>query len=141
MGFDELNILQSETNVSAGIGKIDIPKIEMPEFNIPIVGSIDTDLPGLTEFEDKVDSIREKLESLLPILASIGGAIAGIKIGSFVGGVADALGKIAEFKMRKKAIDEAIEGIGNGRFVGDAMFEEGLKNLGKSKTKAEQAQK
>ena len=94
MGFDELNILQSGTNVSAGIGKIDIPKTEMPEFNIPIVGSIDTDLPGLTEFEDKVDSIREKLESLLPILASIGGAIAGQKIGGFVGDVADALGTI-----------------------------------------------
>ena len=77
MGFDELNILQSGTNVSAGVGKIDIPKTEMPEFNIPIVGSIDTDLPGLTEFEDKVDSIREKLESLLPVLASIGAAIAG----------------------------------------------------------------
>ena len=141
MGFDELNILQSGTNVSAGVGKIDIPKTEMPEFNIPIVGSIDTDLPGLTEFEDKVDSIREKLESWLPILASIGGAIAGIKIGGFVGGVADALGKIAEFKRRNKAMDEAIEGIGSGRFVGDTLFEEGLKNLGKSKTKAGQAQK
>ena len=141
MGFDELNILQSETNVSAGVGKIDIPKTEIPKFNIPIVGSIDTDLPGLTEFENKVDSIREKLESWLPILAAIGGAFAGIKIGGFVGDVADALGKIAEFKMRNKAIDEAIEGIGNGKFVGDAMFEEGLKNLGKSKTKAEQAQK
>lgn len=94
MGFDELNILQSGTNVSAGVGKIDIPKTEMPEFNIPIVGSIDTDLPGLTEFENKVDSIREKLEGLLPVLASIGGAIAGQKIGGFVGDVADALGTI-----------------------------------------------
>ena len=141
MGFDELNILQSGTNVSAGVGKIDIPKTEMPKFNIPIVGSIDTDLPGLTEFEDKVDSIREKLESLLPVLAQIGAGFAGQKFADFTGNVADALGKIAEFKRRNKAIDDAIEGIGNGRFVGDAMYEEGLKNLGKSKTKAEQAKK
>ena len=104
MGFDELNILQSGTNVSAGVGKIDIPKTEMPEFNIPIVGSIDTDLPGLTEFEDKVDSIREKLESLLPVLASIGGAIAGQKIGGFVGDVADALGTIISTQDSMNAI-------------------------------------
>lgn len=104
MGFDELNILQSETNVSAGIGKIDIPKTEIPKFNIPIVGSIDTDLPGLAEFEDKVDSIREKLESWLPILASIGGAIAGLKIGGFVGDIADALGKIIDTQLKMNAI-------------------------------------
>ena len=84
MGFDELNILQSGTNVSAGVGKIDIPKTEMPEFNIPIVGSIDTDLPGLTEFENKVDSIREKLESLLPVLAQIGAGFAGWKISNIL---------------------------------------------------------
>ena len=104
MGFDELNILQSGTNVSAGVGKIDIPKTEMPEFNIPIVGSIDTDLPGLTEFEDKVDSIREKLESLLPVLASIGGAIAGQKIADFTGGVFDALGKITNLELQTKKV-------------------------------------
>ena len=131
MGFDELNILQSETNVSAGIGKIDIPKTEMPEFNIPIVGSIDTDLPGLTEFEDKVDSIREKLESLLPVLASIGGAIAGQKIGSFVGNIADALGKWTTANLTIDALAP------KGKLI-DPSFEKGLK---KAKTEAEQAKK
>lgn len=130
MGFDELNILQSETNVSAGVGKIDIPKTEIPKFNIPIVGSIDTDLPGLTEFEDKVDSIREKLESLLPVLASIGGAIAGQKIGSFVGDVADALGKIATANITIDALAP------KGRLI-DPSFEKGLK---KAKTELKQAQ-
>ena len=130
MGFDELNILQSETNVSAGVGKIDIPKTEMPEFNIPIVGSIDTDLPGLTEFEDKVDSIREKLEGLLPVLASIGGAIAGQKIGSFVGNIADALGKITTANI---TIDSLAP---KGKLI-DPSFEKGLKKV---KTELKQAQ-
>lgn len=129
MGFDELNILQSETNVSAGIGKIDIPKTEMPEFNIPIVGSIDTDLPGLTEFEDKVDSIREKLESLLPVLASIGGAIAGQKIGGFVGDIADVLGKIVTADITIDAVAP------KGKLI-DPSFEKGLK---KAKTELKQA--
>ena len=131
MGFDELNILQSETNVSAGIGKIDIPKTEMPEFNIPIVGSIDTDLPGLTEFEDKVDSIREKLEGLLPVLASIGGAFAGQKIGSFVGNIADALGDLATANITIGSLAP------KGKLI-DPSFEKGLK---KAKTEAEQAKK
>ena len=131
MGFDELNILQSETNVSAGVGKIDIPKTEMPEFNIPIVGSIDTDLPGLTEFEDKVDSIREKLEGLLPVLASIGGAFAGQKIGSFVGNIADALGDLATANITMNALAP------KGKLI-DPSFEKGLK---KAKTEAEQAKK
>ena len=131
MGFDELNILQSGTNVSAGVGKIDIPKTEMPEFNIPIVGSIDTDLPGLTEFENKVDSIREKLESLLPVLATIGGAIAGQKIGGFVGDVADALGDLTTANLTINALAP------KGKLI-DPSFEKGLK---KAKTEAEQAQK
>ena len=131
MGFDELNILQSGTNVSAGVGKIDIPKTEMPEFNIPIVGSIDTDLPGLTEFEDKVDSIREKLESLLPVLASIGGAIAGQKIGSFVGNIADALGTIIAAQDGMNAIAP------NGKLLGLPFAEEQYKKLD---TKLKQAQ-
>lgn len=129
MGFDELNILQSGTNVSAGVGKIDIPKTEMPEFNIPIVGSIDTDLPGLSDFEDKVDSIREKLESLLPILASIGGAIAGIKIGGFVGDVADALGDLVTANITIDALAP------KGKLI-DPSFEKGLK---KAKTELKQA--
>ena len=131
MGFDELNILQSETNVSAGVGKIDIPKTEMPEFNIPIVGSIDTDLPGLTEFENKVDSIREKLESLLPVLASIGGAIAGQKIGSFVGNIADALGTIISARDSMNAIAP------NGKLLGLPFAAEQYKKLD---TKLKQAQ-
>ena len=131
MGFDELNILQSGTNVSAGVGKIDIPKTEMPEFNIPIVGSIDTDLPGLTEFEDKVDSIREKLESLLPVLAAIGGAIAGQKIGSFVGNIADALGTIITAQEGMNAIAP------NGKLLGLSFAAEQYKKLD---TKLKQAQ-
>ena len=129
MGFDELNILQSGTNVSAGVGKIDIPKTEMPEFNIPIVGSIDTDLPGLTEFEDKVDSIREKLESLLPVLAAIGAAIAGQKIGSFVGNIADVLGTITTANI---TIDSLAP---KGKLI-DPSFEKGLKKV---KTELKQA--
>ena len=137
MGFDELNILQSGTNISAGVGKIDIPKTEIPKFNIPIVGSIDTDLPGLTEFEDKVDSIREKLKSWLPILASIGAAIAGWKIYSFIADIAKAQRAINRFKAADFLVDQAIEGGG----VSDAAFEKGLKHLGKVKTEAKQAEK
>ena len=133
MGFDELNILQSGTNVSAGVGKIDIPKTEMPEFNIPIVGSIDTDLPGLTEFEDKVDSIREKLESLLPVLAAIGGAIAGQKIGSFVGNIADALGTITNLELQTKKVAYQL--------MSGKIIKKDVEGLKKAKTEAEQAKK
>lgn len=110
MSFDELNILKSDTDTSAGGsgggsgGKINIPETDIPEIDIPIIGGIDTDLPGLSDFEDKVDSIREKLESWLPILASIGGAIAGLKIGGFVGDIADALGKIIDTQLKMNAI-------------------------------------
>ena len=133
MGFDELNILQSETNVSAGVGKIDIPKTEMPEFNIPIVGSIDTDLPGLTEFEDKVDSIREKLESLLPVLAQIGAAIAGQKFADFTGGFIDALGKITDLELQTKKVDIQLK---SGK-----ISKKDVEGLKKAKTDAEQAKK
>lgn len=112
MSFDELNILKSDTDTSAGGsgsgsgsgGKINIPETDIPEIDIPIIGGIDTDLPGLSDFEDKVDSIREKLESWLPILASIGGAIAGIKIGGFVADIADALGKIVDTQLKMNAM-------------------------------------
>ena len=133
MGFDELNILQSGTNISAGVGKIDIPKTEMPEFNIPIVGSIDTDLPGLTEFENKVDSIREKLESLLPVLASIGGAFAGQKFADFTGDIADAFGKIAELKSQANRIKV--------KQIFGTDTEKDIKELEKIKGKTEQAKK
>ena len=133
MGFDELNILQSETNVSAGIGKIDIPKTEMPKFNIPIAGSIDTDLPGLTEFEDKVDSIREKLESLLPVLASIGGAIAGQKFADFTGGFIDALGKITNLELQTQKVAYQV--------TSGKIRKKDVEGLKKAKVEAEQAKK
>lgn len=133
MGFDELNILQSGTNVSAGVGKIDIPKTEMPEFNIPIVGSIDTDLPGLTEFENKVDSIREKLESLLPVLAQIGAAIAGQKFADFAGGIVNALGKIADLDIQTKKVALQLK---SGK-----ISKKDVEGLKKAKTEAEQAKK
>ena len=133
MGFDELNILQSGTNVSAGVGKIDIPKTEMPEFNIPIVGSIDTDLPGLTEFENKVDSIREKLESLLPVLAAVGAAIAGQKFGDFTGGFIDALGKITNLELQTQKVAYQV--------MSGKIRKKDVEGLKKAKTEAEQAKK
>ena len=133
MGFDELNILQSGTNVSAGVGKIDIPKTEMPEFNIPIVGSIDTDLPGLTEFENKVDSIREKLESLLPVLAAVGAAIAGQKFGDFTGGFIDALGKITNLELQTQKVAYQV--------MSGKIRKKDVEGLKKAKAEAEQAKK
>lgn len=133
MGFDELNILQSGTNVSAGVGKIDIPKTEMPEFNIPIVGSIDTDLPGLTEFENKVDSIREKLEGLLPALAAVGAAFAGQKFADFIGGFIDALGKNADLDIQTKKV--ALQ------LMSGKISKKDVEGLKKAKTEAEQAKK
>ena len=133
MGFDELNILQSGTNVSAGVGKIDIPKTEMPEFNIPIVGSIDTDLPGLTEFENKVDSIREKLESLLPALAAVGAGFAGQKFADFTGGFIDALGKITNLDLQTQKVALQLK---SGK-----IRKKDVEGLKKAKTEAEQAKK
>lgn len=133
MGFDELNILQSGTNVSAGIGKIDIPKTEMPQFNIPIVGSIDTDLPGLTEFENKVDSIREKLEGLLPALAAVGAGFAGQKFADFTGGFTDALGKITNLELQTQKVAQQV--------MSGKIRKKDVEGLKKAKVEAEQAKK
>lgn len=139
MGFDELNILQSGTNVSAGVGKIDIPKTEMPEFNIPIVGSIDTDLPGLTEFEDKVDSIREKLESLLPVLAQIGAGFAGWKISNIFSDIIKTKKTLERLEDAKTDLADIIYGL---EVMGDReSAREWDKSYKKAAAGAEQAKK
>ena len=139
MGFDELNILQSGTNVSAGVGKIDIPKTEIPKFNIPIVGSIDTDLPGLTEFEDKVDSIREKLESLLPVLAQIGAGFAGWKISNILSDIIKTQKTLKRLEDSKTDLADIIYDLES---MGDReSAREWDKSYKKAATDAEQAKK
>ena len=74
MGFDELNIVQSQTDTSAsssgadasGGGGIAIPDIsDLTNF----------EMPGLQEFETSITSIKDKLKSVLLLVGLIGGGM------------------------------------------------------------------
>ena len=78
MGFDELNIVQSQTATSGGGGgggaatpKVDIPKIEMPSFD---------------DFNASLEDSKKKIEGLLVL---IGGVAAGIGLWKLINFISD----------------------------------------------------
>ena len=81
MGFDELNIIQPQQSASAsggagsGIGGGGVGAIDIPEISIPEVSEID--LPGLEEFEEKVEQVRK---ILIPVLTLVGAVTAGLML-------------------------------------------------------------
>ena len=89
MGFDELNIIQPQQTTAAsggagsgGAGGVGGGGIDIPEITIPEVSEIE--LPGLAEFEEKVEKIRK---ILVPIVTLIGAVVAGLllwKITDFI---------------------------------------------------------
>lgn len=76
MGFDELNVVSSQdagssgAGASGGAGGGGVP---MPDLS----SLTDFELPGLEEFEKSVDSVKEKIKSILILVGLIGGAILG----------------------------------------------------------------
>lgn len=73
MGFDELNILSSQSSASGGAaGGGGAAPIEIPEIQVPAIEELDlsVDLPTLDGFMEKVDSVKEKLKGIGVLLAS-----------------------------------------------------------------------
>ncbi len=95
MGFDELNILSSQKDVSTGAaggiggiggggaGAVEVPKFEIPEIAVPDLGE-GINLPDLDEFEKKVEKIREYLKPIGILVAGIAAGFALWKIASLI---------------------------------------------------------
>lgn len=87
MGFDELNVMSSQSSAStgagaiggAGVGAFDIPEIEIPDFSEIVIPEID-----LGNFEEKVEKVREVMEGLLILVGSIAGGLLLWKLADFI---------------------------------------------------------
>jgi phage-related protein len=89
MGFDELNVMSSQTSASsgagatggagAGVGAFEIPEIEIPDFSEIVIPEID-----LGNFEEKVEKVREIMEGLLILVGAIAGGLLLWKLADFI---------------------------------------------------------
>ena len=83
MGFDEMNIMSSQSATSgAGAGGGAGSGVEIPEIQIPEVSEIE--LPGLAEFEEKVAQVRQYLEGILVLVGAIAGGFLLWKLADFL---------------------------------------------------------
>lgn len=98
MGFDELNIISNPNSSSSDSGGGDGKDTDL---SIPSISDIDFEAPGLTDFQNKVDEVRESLKILLPIAAGIGAVFAGVKLAGWLG----------ELGAAKKVVEEIVETI------------------------------
>lgn len=85
MGFDELNVMSSQTAAAAPSIDMDaiMDAIEIPEVEIPVV-STELELPGLEEFEEKVAKIQKQLTPILTLVGSIAAALGLWKLAKFL---------------------------------------------------------
>lgn len=85
MGFDELNIVRDETAIEtpeidtggAGGGG---GGIDMGDLGLGDLSNLDFSIPGIDEFQKKVDAIKERIESLIPLVLAVGAGLAAWKI-------------------------------------------------------------
>lgn len=113
MGFDELNIVSSQTSASVGGisggggADIKVPTAPNPkDFGLD-AKSLGFDLEG---FKADVEEATEKLKILLGIAAGVGGAIGLWKLGSFVYDLVDTIKNVKSIgKIGKEAIEEAMD--------------------------------
>ena len=91
MGFDELNVVSSQTASSTGGGggvaaggggSITIPEFDASAF----------DVPGLGEFQDKLSTVEEKMKSIWQLIKIIGITLGAIGLVSTFKTVAEAIG-------------------------------------------------
>lgn len=94
MGFDELNVIQKDNGSSGGSGS-------------GAAGNIlgDVDLSGYDmfkqyneEFARQIDSIKEKIRGMLPIIGAVTAALALWKLTTFIADLVDAIKKIGILK-------------------------------------------
>lgn len=96
MGFDELNVIQKNTDSSGGSGS-----------GSGATGNLlgDVDLSGYDmfkqyneEFAKQIDSIKEKIRGMLPVIGAVTAALALWKLTTFIIDLADAIKKISILK-------------------------------------------
>nr|DAG73276.1 MAG TPA: minor tail protein [Caudoviricetes sp.] len=96
MGFDELNVIQKDNGSSGGSGS-----------GAGAAGNIlgDIDLSGYDMFEQyneefakQIDSIKEKIRGMLPIIGAVTAALALWKLTTFIADIVDAIKKIGILK-------------------------------------------
>lgn len=96
MGFDELNVIQKDNGSSGGSGS-----------GSGAAGNIlgDVDLSGYDmfkqyneEFAKQIDSIKEKIRGMLPIIGAVTAALALWKLTTFIADLVDAIKKISILK-------------------------------------------
>ena len=96
MGFDELNVIQKDNGSSGGSGS-----------GAGAAGNIlgDVDLSGYDmfkqyneEFAKQIDSIKEKIRGMLPIIGAVTAALALWKLTTFIADIVDAIKKIGILK-------------------------------------------
>lgn len=96
MGFDELNVIQKDNGSSGGSGS-----------GSGAAGNIlgDVDLSGYDmfkryneEFVKQIDSIKEKIRGMLPIIGAVTAALALWKLTTFIADLVDAIKKIGILK-------------------------------------------
>lgn len=96
MGFDELNVIQKDTGSSGSSGS-----------GAGAAGNLlgDVDLSGYDmfkryneEFAKQIDSIKEKIRGMLPIIGAVTAALALWKLTTFIADIVDAIKKIGILK-------------------------------------------
>lgn len=96
MGFDELNVIQKNADSSGGSGS-----------GSGAAGNLlgDVDLSGYDmfkqyneEFAKQIDSIKEKIRGMLPIIGAVTAALALWKLTTFIADIVDAIKKIGILK-------------------------------------------
>lgn len=96
MGFDELNVIQKDNGSSGGSGS-----------GAGAAGNLlgDVDLSGYDmfkqyneEFAKQIDSIKEKIRGMLPIIGAVTAALALWKLTTFIADLVDAIKKIGILK-------------------------------------------
>ena len=115
MGFDELNVVSSQTSASTGSGGggsiggggggVSGGGIKIPAFDTSSL-----EVPGLDDFQEKVDNIKERMEGIAVLVAAIGAGILLWKISDF-------LGTLRTAKTLIKAVDDYVFAYGSGVFA------------------------
>ena len=78
MGFDELNVMSSQSSAGGGItdpqsDSITDPGIEIPEIEIP---EIDMSGINMDDFEDQLEDVKKRMEGVLVLAGIVGAAFA-----------------------------------------------------------------
>lgn len=96
MGFDELNVIQKDTGSSGGSGS-----------GSGAAGNIlgDVDLSGYDmfkqyneEFANQINSVKQKIKDMLPVIGAVTAALALWKLTTFIADIVDAIKKIGILK-------------------------------------------